>query len=70
MSLYVGLPLFFQSRQMLKLILMRLKKKLEQELDLIIDFGIIESQETTVISCIDNDIEITRQGIGIASMLD
>jgi len=47
-----------------------IKEKLEQELDLIIDFGIIESQETTVISCIDNNIEITRQGIGIASMLD
>ncbi len=47
-----------------------IREKLEQELDLIIDFGIIESQETTVISCIDNNIEITRQGIGIASMLD
>ena len=47
-----------------------IREKIEQELDLIIDFGIIESQETTVISCIDNNIEITRQGIGIASMLD
>lgn len=47
-----------------------IREKLEQELNLIIDFGIIESQETTVISCIDNNIEITRQGIGIAPMLD
>ncbi len=47
-----------------------IREKIEQKLDLIIDFGIIESQETTVISCIDNNIEITRQGIGIASMLD
>ena len=47
-----------------------IREKLESELDLIIDFGIIESQETTVISCIDSDIEIVRQGIGIASMLD
>lgn len=47
-----------------------IREKLEQQLDLIVDFGIIESQETTVISCVDNKIEITRQGIGIASMLN
>lgn len=47
-----------------------IRAKLEKELDLIIDFGIIESQETTVITCTDNDIEITRQGIGHAPMLD
>ena len=47
-----------------------IREKLESELNLIVDFGIIESQETTVISCIDSDIEIIRQGIGIASMLD
>ena len=47
-----------------------IRDKLGNELDLIIDFGIIESQETTIISCVDNDLEIIRQGIGIASMLD
>lgn len=47
-----------------------IREKLEQELDLIIDFGIIESQETTMISCVDNTFEILRQGIGIASMLE
>ncbi len=47
-----------------------IREKLEHELDLIIDFGIIESQETTMISCADNGIEIVRQGIGIAPMLD
>lgn len=46
-----------------------IREKLEHELDLIIDFGIIESQETTIISCVDNNIEILRQGIGIAPML-
>lgn len=47
-----------------------IRDKLEKELDLIIDFGIIEAQETTVINCTDNMIEITRQGIGIAPMLE
>lgn len=47
-----------------------IREKLEQELDLIIDFGIIESQETTIISCIDDSIEILRQGIGNAPMLN
>lgn len=47
-----------------------IREKLEHELDLIIDFGIIESQETTVISCTDNKIEILRQGLGLAPMLD
>ena len=46
-----------------------IREKLEQDLDLIIDFGIIESQETTMISCVNNTIEILRQGIGIAPML-
>ncbi len=45
-------------------------EKLEQELDLIIDFGIIESQETTMISCVNNTFKILRQGIGIAPMLE
>ncbi len=48
-----------------------IREKLEHELDLIIDFGIIESRETTVIDCCaDNKIEILRQGIGHAPMLD
>lgn len=47
-----------------------IRQKLEKEIDLIIDFGIIESQETTVINCTDNNIEITRQGIGQAPMLN
>ncbi len=48
-----------------------IRDKLEHELDLIIDFGIIDSQETTVIDCCaDNKIEILRQGIGIAAMLN
>ncbi len=46
-----------------------IREKLEHELDLIIDFGIIESQETTMISCIDSQIEIIRQGVGDAPML-
>jgi len=46
-----------------------IREKLEQELELIIDFGIIESQETTMISCVNDTIEILRQGIGIAPML-
>lgn len=47
-----------------------IREKLERELDLIIDYGIIESQKTTMISCADNDMEILRQGIGAAPMLD
>ena len=46
-----------------------IKEKIESELDLIVDFGIIEAQETTIISCVDNAIEIIRQGIGDAPML-
>jgi len=47
-----------------------IRDRLEKEVELIIDFGIIESQETTVIDCTDNEMEITRQGIGHASMLE
>jgi len=47
-----------------------IRDRLENEVDLIIDFGIIEPEETTVISCVDSEIEIVRQGIGIAPMLD
>ncbi len=47
-----------------------IRNYLEHELDLIIDFGIIESQETTVISCVDTNMQIVRQGLGQAPMLD
>lgn len=47
-----------------------IKNKLSHEIELIIDFGIIEFLETTVISCVDNNIKILRQGIGIATMLE
>ncbi|MDD4913470.1 MAG: L-threonylcarbamoyladenylate synthase [Methylococcales bacterium] len=47
-----------------------IRKKLDHELELIIDGGIVEYQPTTVIACSDNVIEIVRQGIGIAPMLE
>jgi tRNA A37 threonylcarbamoyladenosine synthetase subunit TsaC/SUA5/YrdC len=47
-----------------------IRQKLDHELDLIIDGGIIDYQPTTVIACMDNVIEIVRQGIGIAPMLE
>ncbi len=47
-----------------------IRNYLEHELDLIIDFGIIEPQETTVISCVDTNMQIVRQGLGQAPMLD
>jgi tRNA threonylcarbamoyl adenosine modification protein (Sua5/YciO/YrdC/YwlC family) len=47
-----------------------IREKLDRELDLIIDGGVVEYQSTTVIACVDNFIEIVRQGIGIAGMLE
>lgn len=47
-----------------------IRKRLDHELDLIIDGGIVEYQPTTMIACVDNVIEIVRQGIGIAPMLE
>lgn len=47
-----------------------IREKLDRELDLIIDGGVVEYQPTTVIACVDNFIEIVRQGIGIAGMLE
>lgn len=47
-----------------------IRQELERELDLIIDGGVIEYQPTTVIACVDNVIEIVRQGIGNAPMLE
>ena len=47
-----------------------IRQQLDRELDLIIDGGIIDYQPTTVIACIDDVIEIVRQGIGQAPMLE
>ncbi|MCK5356061.1 MAG: threonylcarbamoyl-AMP synthase, partial [Methyloprofundus sp.] len=47
-----------------------IREKLEHELDLIIDAGIIESEPSTIISCADGQVEILRQGKGIAPMLE
>ena len=47
-----------------------IRQKLDKELEVIIDAGIVEHQPTTVIACADNAIEIVRQGIGLAPMLE
>ena len=47
-----------------------IREKLDRELDLVIDGGIIDYKPTTIIACIDNVIEIVRQGIGQAPMLE
>lgn len=47
-----------------------IRDKLDRELDLIIDGGIIDYRPTTVIACTDNVVEIVRQGVGIAPMLE
>lgn len=47
-----------------------IRHRLDRELDLIIDGGIIDYKPTTVIACTDNLIEIVRQGIGLAPMLE
>lgn len=47
-----------------------IRQKLEKEIDLIIDFGIIEFQETTIINCVNGEMEIIRQGVGQAPMLN
>ena len=47
-----------------------IKDKLEHELDLIIDAGIIEHEETTMIEFSSDGIEIIRQGKGLAPMLN
>ena len=46
-----------------------IRSRLEHELDLVIDAGIIESESTTMIEFTGNGPEIIRQGKGIASML-
>ncbi len=47
-----------------------IRQRLEHELDLVIDAGIIDYQPTTIIDCHDNHIDIVRQGAGHADMLD
>ncbi len=47
-----------------------IRKRLEHDLDLVIDSGVIEYQPTTIIACHNNQIEIVRQGVGLAPMLD
>lgn len=47
-----------------------IRERLEHQLDLVIDAGIIEFEQTTIIEFSNNGPEITRQGIGIAPMLD
>ncbi|NOQ13538.1 MAG: threonylcarbamoyl-AMP synthase [Methyloprofundus sp.] len=46
-----------------------IRDKIEYELDLIIDAGIIESEPSTIISCVEGQVEIIRQGKGDAPML-
>ncbi|NOT12167.1 MAG: threonylcarbamoyl-AMP synthase [Methylococcaceae bacterium] len=47
-----------------------IRDKLEHQLDLVIDAGIIEFEQTTIIEFSANGPEIVRQGKGIAPMLD
>jgi tRNA threonylcarbamoyl adenosine modification protein (Sua5/YciO/YrdC/YwlC family) len=46
-----------------------IRNRLDTELDLVIDAGIIEFEQTTIIDCSGNNIEIVRQGKGLAPML-
>jgi tRNA threonylcarbamoyl adenosine modification protein (Sua5/YciO/YrdC/YwlC family) len=47
-----------------------IRKRLEHELDLVIDAGIVEYQPTTIIAFDEHGPEIVRQGKGVASMLE
>jgi tRNA threonylcarbamoyl adenosine modification protein (Sua5/YciO/YrdC/YwlC family) len=47
-----------------------IRDKLEHELELVIDAGIIESEQTTMIEFSKNGTEIIRQGKGVAPMLE
>ena len=47
-----------------------IREQLDNELHLIIDAGIVNGENSTIISCVGNQVEIVRQGIGIASMLE
>jgi tRNA threonylcarbamoyl adenosine modification protein (Sua5/YciO/YrdC/YwlC family) len=46
-----------------------IRNKLEHELDLVIDGGIIEFEQTTIIEFSSDGVEIIRQGKGLAPML-
>jgi tRNA threonylcarbamoyl adenosine modification protein (Sua5/YciO/YrdC/YwlC family) len=46
-----------------------IRDRLEHELDLVIDAGIVEFEPTTIIAFSNNSAEIIRQGKGIAPML-
>lgn len=46
-----------------------IRDRLEHELDLIIDAGIVPFEQTTIIDCSGNGAEIIRQGKGLAPML-
>jgi tRNA threonylcarbamoyl adenosine modification protein (Sua5/YciO/YrdC/YwlC family) len=47
-----------------------IRECLEHEVDLVIDAGIIDFEQTTIIEFSSNGTEILRQGKGIAPMLD
>lgn len=47
-----------------------IRQILEHELALVMSVGYIEAQSTTVIACYDGGMEIVRQGIGFAPMLE
>lgn len=47
-----------------------IRRRLEHELELIIDCGVVEHEDTTVIECARHGIEIIRQGKGRAPMLE
>jgi tRNA threonylcarbamoyl adenosine modification protein (Sua5/YciO/YrdC/YwlC family) len=46
-----------------------IRERLEHELELVIDAGVIPCEETTIIAFTESGPEIVRQGKGIASML-
>lgn len=46
-----------------------IRQRLEHEVDLVIDAGMISCEQTTIIAFPDHDPEIIRQGIGLAPML-
>lgn len=47
-----------------------IRDRLEHELDLVIDAGIVPDEPTTIIECSGKNIEIIRQGKGQAPMLE
>ncbi len=47
-----------------------IRDRLEHELDLVIDAGIVPDEPTTIIECSGKNLEIIRQGKGQAPMLD